>query len=36
MSRYARMTGGDFIKWGRFPKDVELPRLEVRRATTRR
>jgi hypothetical protein len=36
MSRYASMTGGDFNKWGRFPKDVELPRLEVRRATTRR
>jgi hypothetical protein len=35
MSRYATLTDADFNRWGRFPKDLELARLESERVTKR-
>jgi hypothetical protein len=35
MSRYANLTDQDFNRWGRFPRNVELPHLESRRASKR-
>lgn len=36
MLRYANLKDGDFNRWGRFPKNVWLPRVEVKRGTKRR
>lgn len=35
-SRYARLTNAEFNRWGEFPKDVWLPRIEPARRSERR
>lgn len=29
---YANLTDDDFNRWGQFPKDIELPKIDIKRA----